>query len=307
VLNDPHDALPKPEPIGANGSVKVSAGPWDFQYYSRTTGSQKELGLRVLMGAGSKTEDGTTVSGLKGGITLRMEFENLRVAGQVPISGGRVQDTKLSFNGLRQIAVDMQVGSREGLKDNLRDRLEIPFEIPLSQSPVTEIGLRPTLKFKVIVKFGFSSKNTTANGTVAYTIAGDIGTSPAQPVGDPINFFDGLSMAPFGIVYAFEVKFTMGIGLPGMSAGPYLKLVLSFGYANSGQMGAVRCQNLSGSATGSYGVGADVSATAAKVLTALFGKGNYKMDAEEQLNSSKLWDSPHLWADPDSKFCRNEG
>ncbi|NEA33711.1 hypothetical protein [Streptomyces sp. SID13031] len=300
--------LPPPDMQQDNGKVKVSIGNWDFEYYSRSNSRQSELGLRATAGKGSKNAK----PGLKGGFTLRMDIENLRAKAKVPIAGGRVQNSTVALNGLKQIAVDLKMGSGEGLADNSRGRIEIPLDIPLKATPVAELGFQPSIKFKLIIKLGFSSKNTTVSGTIAYTIGGDLGTSAAttvKPAGlNPVKLWTSASMAPFGIVAAFEVKIMIGLGLPGMNAGPYVKAIVSLGYANAGLMGAVPCSSLTESFTVSWGVGANVSSTVSGVLGKLFGtKGvaSIKPEAEYQKGTYTPWPSK-THADPDTKHCRAE-
>lgn len=303
--------LPPPNPgvQQDTGKVKVAIGNWEFEYYSRGNARQSELGLRVTAGKGSSKD---AKHGLKGGFTLRLETENLRAQAKVPIANGRVQNSNVAFNGLKQIAVDLKMGSGEGLADNSRGRIEVPLDIPLKATPVAELGFQPSIKFKLIIKLGFSSKNTTVSGTIAYTIGGDIGTSAsttAQPLTlNPAKLWTAASMAPFGIVVAFEAKVMIGLGLPGMNAGPYVKLVLSFGYANAGLMGAVACSALTPSFTVTWGVGANVSTTVSGVLGKLFGDmgiAKVKPEVEQQTGSYTPWPSK-TFADPDTKHCRGD-
>jgi hypothetical protein len=289
---------------------KVTVSDWDFEYYKRSNSKQHEIGLRVTAPLG-KT--------IKGGFTLRMGFENLRAKAQVPIADGRVQNANVSLNGLKQIAADLSVASPRGLSDNTRLRVEVPINIPLSGAAA--FGLQPSLKFKVLFKFGFSSKNTTATGTIAYTIGGDIGTglSPtATPTAsNPAESFQALSVAPFGLVIAFEVKIMLGIGLPMMSAGPYVKLVLSIGYANAGQLGAVPCRLLTVNFSANFGVGVNVSTTVGQVLGKIYGPANSSLlssifnsgksakgEVEQQLGETVDLGKGGPYAVPNSTYCR---
>jgi hypothetical protein len=301
--------LPPPDP-GAQqdtGKAKVSIGNWDFEYYSRANSRQSELGLRAIAGKGSSKD---AKPGLKGGFTLRIETDNLRAKAQVPIANGRVQNSNVALNGLKQIAVDLSMGSGEGLADNSRGRIEVPLDIPLKATPIAELGFQPSVKFKLIIKLGFSSKNTTVTGTLAYTIGGDIGTSASTSVKPSdtnlAKLWKSASLAPFGIVVAVEVKIMIGMGLPGMNAGPYVKLILTFGYANAGLMGAVACSTLTPSFVVTWGVGANVSTTVSGVLGKLFGEkgvAKVKPEVEEQTGTYTPWPSK-TYADPDTKFCR---
>lgn len=291
---------------------KVSVGDWDFEYFKRTNSNQHEVGLRVTAPTANKS--------IKGGFTFRMTFENLRMRSRIPISNGRVQNSEVSMNGLKQVAADLSIGSAEGLADNTRLRVEVPINVPLD-GLLTQYGLQPTLKFKVIFKLGFSSKNTTASGTIAYTIAGDIGSgmsAKATPTAaNPAESFQSGSLAPFGLVMAFEGKVMLGLGMPMFSAGPYGKVIVSVGYANAGLLGAVPCRLLTPSIQGSWGIGANVSTTVGTVLKGLFGPTSStvlknlfkdgtpaKGEWEGQVGGTHpIW-TPKAFAVPDSAYCR---
>lgn len=299
--------LPPPQVLPPDSTkYKVTLGGWDYEYFSRTNSNQHEVGIRVTA---------PERKSIRGGFTFRLGFQNLRMKARVPISNGRVQNSNISLNGLKQIAADLSVGSAEGLADNTRVRVEVPINVPLDHI-ADEYLFQPQIKFKIIFKFGFSSKNTTATGTIAYTIGGDIKT--AKPTtANPAESFTNGSLAPMGLVIAFEGKIVLGFGLPVFSVGPYGKIVFTLGYANAGLMGAVPCRLLTPNLVWSWGWGANVSTTVGKALYGLIGPTNSSLlnslfkngtpakgEYESQLGGTHpLWTGKVIAA-PNSAYCR---
>jgi hypothetical protein len=287
-------------------STKLSAGNFDLQPYLKKGSKESELGVRIMAGRNSDKAEGTW--GLKGGMTIRLHYVDMRAKTDISISGGQVQDSTVAFNGLKKIALDLDMGSAEGTKDNTRLRVEVPYEFnlpPIAAAP----WIIPTIKIKFVIKLGFTSRNSTASGTVSYTIAGDIGTSGAARAtidGSPVESFSGTSMAPFGIIVAFEAKITLGVGMPGLTAGPYGKAVVTVGYANSGVMGPQLCRTVTTSLSAGVGIGVNISTDAKSFLTKLFaGKGSsFKLDEENKAKEWPIFSTTS--AVPNTAYCRAE-
>jgi hypothetical protein len=294
-----------PAPINLdNENAKVQLGNWELTPFRSKAG----IGLRAFYA-------GPAMNGLKGGVTLSLDFATPKVKVDLPISGGAVGPTKtFTLSGLEKLSINVNMGSGGGLRDNQRLRLEVPVDMVMRPMLVYGIPMAFTVKFKMIVELGFSSKNSTAKSLVSFKLSGPIGVTGNQPVkpaaskaNDPAENTQNLSLAPFGLVYAFEIKFMFGLGVPQFLGGIYAKLTVSLGLWSEGTMGMTHCEAglLTGDVT--VGIGYTLSSKAKEYWTKFLGGLGpgaklTKLETEKQFAKVPFLNFP--WAKPNSNHCK---
>jgi hypothetical protein len=297
----------QPSPFNLdNASANLQMGSWSMQPF----GSKDGLGIRAMYNASSD------MGGIKGGFTLNLEYAKPRIKMDMPISGGKAGPSSYSIEGLRKLSLKVEIGSGQGVKDNQRVRLEVPVDIAQTQMYAYGLPIASTVKFKMIIELGFSSKNTTAKIRAEYGLDGPLGVAnnaPLKPtvskVLDPRDATENLSLAPFGLMVAWEVKWMVGVGTPQFMGGIYTKLAISFGAYSEGAMGFAHCESGIIQMTLSGGVGYGLSNQAKTYWNKLFGNlaagpKAVKLEGENQVTSGKLFETG--WAKPNSKYCRAE-
>lgn len=293
-------------PLGPLQNMKggLQIGNWQVEPYS----DPQRIRLRVLYNG---PKDGKV--GVKFGVNLYLNFMNPTYYAESRVSGGQVQSSTMTMNGLQSIGVDLGAGSANGLKDNQRVRLEIPVDLVEKERLVVVPGVPfpiPTvfvMKFKFLTEMGFSSKNSTMETSAEWKVNGALG-QPGMTLTQTKGFLDdmsAMSMAGTGMVVAFELKAQYGLGVPGFMAGPYGKLVLSFGLTDGSPLGMVHCESANVSLIGSTGAGAEISSKTVGYLKEILGSDAVKVDAEKQV--FKNWDIyKHTWYKPDVPACHTD-
>jgi len=291
-----------PNPVNLdNESVKAQLGDWELTPFRSKAG----LGLRAFYAGAA--------SGLKGGVTLSLDYVTPKVKAELPISGGAVSPATFVMTGLNKLSIKVNLGSGGGLRDNQRLRLEVPYDLAADEILVAGIPMATTLKFKMIIELGFSSKNSTAQSLMEYKISGPMGTISNQPIkpavskaNDPGDATQNLSLAPFGLVIAYEIKWLFGPGIPQFLGGIYVKWTVSMGLWSEGTMGATHCEAGQVSGEMTVGLGYSLSSKAQEYWTKyLGGLGKSakltKLEQENQLLKVPLFKFP--WARPNSAHC----
>lgn len=207
---------------------------------------------------------------IRGGITAKLKFKNPRVQVNMPIADGRPSATSsYALSGLEEISGSWEFGGKEDSKV----RIEIPVDAPFGPAMVGPVPISAVLKYKAIITFGLTSKNTTLNGNVTYQISGPIGTGTAPKASTNGSILDKTSsttLGPWGALFAFEFKLIVGAGAPQFMGGIYGKVILSIGLTGSGPMSIAECSSAYTRINFSAGLGGQISFEALKTFKGYF-------------------------------------
>ncbi len=209
---------------------------------------------------------------IRGGITAKLKFNNPRVKVNMPIADGRPSATSsYALSGLEEISGSWEFGGKEDSKV----RIEIPVDAPFGPAMWGPVPISAVLKYKAIITFGLTSKNTTLNGNVTYQISGPIGTGTAPKAttnGSILDKTSSTTLGPWGVLFAFEFKLIVGAGAPQFMGGIYGKVILSIGLTGSGPMSIVECSSAYTKINFSAGLGSQISFDALKEFKDFFDK-----------------------------------
>ena len=291
-------------PPARSKNFEVGVGDWVASPY-RESG---RLGLRVgYKTLGKFGGSGQNSAGLKVFADYSMAVNKLRIRSDVTISGGRAKPSTFVVEGIKDFAISVSAGAANGADNNAKVRVEVPIELNF---PVPGEPLVFTTTFKFIVETALGGKNTTLVGAGQWALTGGIGivdgalSLPKLTVVKSImDSITGISIGVSGIVLAYEAKFMFGLGIPGASAGPYSKLVLSLGITNGSALGAplARCVGATLDGKVGMGLGVNLSSEAKKALEKLLPKlVTFELEALER-QESFFHGSQTL---PDVPLCR---
>ncbi|MBM7791261.1 hypothetical protein [Tenggerimyces flavus] len=236
-------------------SAKVTLGNWEAQLKKD---NPNEVSLQLLR---SGKLGGETV---RGGITVKLKWSNPHVQVNMPISNGQVsKSSSYSLSGLEAISGGWEFGGLEQSKG----RLEIPIDAPFGPAFAGGVPVSAVIKAKAIVTFGITSKKSVVTGQITHPISGPIGTGSApkaSTLGKLLDEVHNVAVGPLGVVFAFEFKVIVGVGLPQFISGIYGKMVVSWGMTHSGGLGVAMCDSAVVNISFSAGIGANVSANILK-------------------------------------------
>jgi hypothetical protein len=218
----------------AQKAVKV--GDWDLTAYK----SSSKVGLKA---------EYAVVAGLKVGADVHLEIENLHITGGCAIHNGIMDpSSNIQIDGIKGIAIQLAAGAAQGLSDNRKIRLELPIEI---SEPIIILGFPAVLKqkFSFIVETAFSAKNGNLSASGAWKLDGPIGIRgsevlvPAFSVEKSIlESLEGVSVGVNGIIVAMSFRFSVGVGVPAVNAGPHVSLIASTALTKGSSVGIVDCR-----------------------------------------------------------------
>lgn len=280
-------AAPLPPPA-RKSELEVNLGKWE------ANASRDDKGLAVALSA--KPTDF-----FKAGVEVAFGFKNLRVQGDVAVSGGKqAGPTTMLIHGLEHVEVKVQAGVGAGGSDNNKKvKIEVPAEFVNQRFSVYGIPMVLNIKTKIFLETALSGNNSTIVAHGKWGLSGPIGVNggtgavPKFSVLKSImESIGGIAVGPSGVVFGGEMKFMVGVGVPGAAAGPYAKVKLSAGVANGSALGAplARCTQADLILMSGGGVGMSLSASAVTDLTealAKLGRTIPKLAADLELE--KLW------------------
>lgn len=217
------------------------------------------------------------------GITLQLTHGDLhlRTSGDI---GSQVPGSGIVVTGITGLHVAFAAGLGGTTSDNVKIRVEIPetFEAQLPPSPQTAgLPMVVQVSFKLIVETALAGRNSTVTASGDYGFSGDLAVDPSGPripslsvKHSLIDSIAGITLAPSGVVASFETKFGVGLGLPGITAGPYAAVVDSVGITNGSVLGSplARCHGASLDIRAGGGLRAAVTPAVSDILKALLPK-----------------------------------
>lgn len=261
-----------------------------------------------------KDEDIEAKAGLKLGLEGVLWMSNLHIQCSLTYNEGQFfsKDFKVDFGNFDGLDVSIISGVADALKDNKKFKMEVPLEILYPIPPQPELLGIPfvvQLKFRWLIEIMLGGNNATASTSGGYKMSGSIGYANGKVVTPTITetkslaeAVTGITLKPSGLVFAFEFRgVPLGIGIPAAFAGPYVKIVPSFGITKASDIGFLRCSAATVKIDAGAGVGVQVSSKAKQVFEKLFGKDRgIELELLEKL--STFYKSTSYY--PDAKFCK---
>ena len=204
--------------------------------------------------------------GLELGIVLTLHTSDPTVQSRTEIRDGKVLSTEFKLDGIRQLDVEVQAGSKGGLADNVQQRIEIPVDLVIPIMPAAGIPLNFALRQKFQVQTAFTAKNSTLVGRGSYSLSGALsgstnaGTSAAAapavaPRQSLLESLSGASIGVNGIVVTWHVRAVLGVGIPAFFVGPHAGFTFSVGATRGSDIGLLVCRMLSVDAAVNTGIG----------------------------------------------------
>ena len=193
------------------------------------------------------------------------------------IAGGKVTDASIELHGAAGIGVQFSAASTVGVKGNVaRQRVQVPvaFTVPIGGFALP-LTARVEQTFSLSTAFA-SPGSVTASGD--YSFGGTIGFGihgMTQNVTKVNNFatqtslldsIQAVGIAPVGLIFGYQAKLTVGVGLLGFSAGAWLSLVVRIGVTAASSEAAVPCRLAAINVQLGYGIGYEIPAPVAKLV-----------------------------------------
>ncbi len=312
------DRMPEARKLSYKGKV----GPFEIEPYLNMTSSGStqvnRVGVKIAAGTSSKFEmNGHSGSrGVKFGADVSLYGQKLTVHAVMPISNGTMgAGTTFLINGVERMDVGLLGGVENGTSDNFKVRVEVPIEVTVPIPPEATEGVPLAMHFKTkfLVDFGFSGRNSTITAHGAYSLKGPIGIQagkilePAMGVIEPMmQGIGGVPVGVSGIVFAFEFRFLVGLGTADWQAGPYFKLIASFGISRGSALTMVNCTGLTIKIDVGGGVGLQASTPVQDFLKKVLG-ADAKNKIEFELLETMKTIVNSTKTQPDSVLCRGAG
>jgi hypothetical protein len=204
--------------------------------------------------------------GLELGIVLTLHTADPSLQSRTEIRDGKVISSEFTLDGIRQLDVEIQGGSKGGLADNVQQRIEIPVDLVIPIMPAAGIPLNFALRQEFQVQTAFTAKNSTLMGRGSYSLSGALsgstggGTATASapavaPRKSLLESLTGASIGVNGIVVTWHVRAVLGVGIPAFFAGPHAGFTFSVGATRGSDIGLLVCRMLSVDAAVNTGVG----------------------------------------------------
>lgn len=261
-------------------------------------------------------------SGIKVVVDVTFQFVSPHIDADLGLKDGEVGDSELRMRGLRAVSLDIKAGGANGTSDNLKQKVEIPISL---NAPVIVAGIamNVNVRFKFLVTTAFSAKNSTISAHGAWETKGPLAydkTSGQVSVQMPtitekvdlVKSLQGISVGATGFVFATDIRFMLGLGIPAANAGPYVRLVTSVGLALGSDIGllcgkeCVKCHGTTVVINGAVGAGISISDSVARAINEyvkrVFGAKQkvVEEDAGKDLLLKQIFEKSFV---PDTPIC----
>lgn len=247
------------------------------------------------------------VPGLKAGGKITLLSTGLHTKVDMSIAGGLFGKTSVTVDGLSGWSLTLFGGVADGAKDNAKVKIEVPVETFIPLAPVAGLPMTAYGEFKLIFTTALSGKNSTLQTVGLYSLTGPFGmvdgsvVAPKMSVVDSIvDAMQGITLGPSGFVFAGRFKFQVGLGMPGMVAGPYTAITISVGISKGSVIGSpiADCRSATFGLWVAGGVGAQVNS---EVLKLFLPKDITKLKSEREVSTRVL---SLTRTTPDVAVCR---
>jgi hypothetical protein len=249
------------------------------------------------------------VSGLRLGGSVTLLASSLKVKADLKIAAGQVGSSSVLLEGITGLEISITGGTADPTKDNASVKIEVPIEICAAGPPVVGLPMVGCFEAKFLVQTAFSGKNSTLEGSGAYTLDGPIGLDAGKVTGPTLGLkqsllesLRGITLGPSGVVLAVRFKVQVGVGMPGMLAGPYATVTVSTGVTKGSSLGAslATCRGVTLNILVGGGAGLQIDLKRIlPFLPASFPKSKVKIESE--VNVSVFSKTQVL---PDVPLCR---
>lgn len=271
--------------IRAASDVQRAVGADDLPDVQPATGPKSAelsgFGVTTTFGTAGVTlsADHETDSGLKLFLQADLAWDHPRFFSSTDIVDGDIKDSGTKLAGLKSLTVSLRGGAADPDADNQQFEFDIPGTETLQLDELPPLVIQMKIAFSV--KTAFTGKNATLTASGKWKLDGSMGglgdafTAPTFAVENSIiDSISGITLGPSGLVFAMSVRALVGLGVPGIAVGPYVKLVTSIGITNGSSLGAplARCRGATLDFFVVMGGALDVSADLPKIVTSAFGK-----------------------------------
>jgi hypothetical protein len=235
--------------------------------------------------------------GLKFGGTFTLRTLHLSTQMDLSITEGQSSGATMVLNGVDGMDVSLQAGIANQV-DNTGFRFEVPIDTYVPLEAVTGLPLVAFFEFKGSVDTALSGKNSTLTASGSYDLSGPIGlqngtaVAPTLTVAQSlIESISGVTVGASAVTVAVRVKALLGVGGPGMAAGPFMSFTASVGIARGSILGSPIADCRTGSLNlwvgGGTGIEVDLSRVAEfapKLLGPWLSKLSFSLEKEHNTN-----------------------
>jgi hypothetical protein len=261
------------------------------------------------------TQNGVHVSYDAGGArvsgTAQIGFSKPSADFSLNIGGGHIIDAAVKLNGAATLSLQIEAAVQASSSNVKSGRIELPVSINV---PVPVGGIPFNIGFQQIFEVNLGLSGQAFLSTEGeYKLAGSLGFAIHD--GKPQALFptltttksaldniQSLAVAPQGLTFAFGVKVSIGVGLPGLSAGVWYQMSAGLSLATSGTAvnlkqttSLVPCKTVSLALYGRYGVGYEIPAFVAKAINVFLGLVMKHPPAPVQPKGGPSWGPTELF------------
>ncbi len=280
-------AMPPPMPL--SGGPSISAAGFDVGVNFAPDG----LNVSVSKGFGTKSGKNSTL-GLKIGVDFGLHFDKLRFSGSTAITGGRLTSSSTVLQGLKALTLTMTGGAADPAADNSKVRVEVPYTFEKALPPLGGVPTVLQIKVTFVIATAFTGRNATLGASAEYGISSsgnNLSDMQLTVKKSLVNSIGGLSLGPSGVVFGLGVRALVGVGIPGLAAGPYGKLSITVGVTNGSSIGAslARCRGATLDISGGIGAAGYLSTESVTELIKKFNvilKKRFQVETEAALDKS---------------------
>jgi hypothetical protein len=224
--------------IGFGDAYQVQIGP-----VSVKGGISTAAGLFLQLGLSGS-------SGVKGSVVFQLKWKDPKIKSNTVIENGEIKKAEFTIEGIHEVDVKVQAGSKNGSDDNLKTRIEVPIEFAWPLPPFAGMPFAMLIRNKFILDTAFSSKNGTITGDGAWNVNGPIGakiegdsTTSSTPTitvkKSIVDSLGGISVGVEGLVFSYQMKVIVGAGITAFVVGPHLGLTFSIGMTRGSSAGVI--------------------------------------------------------------------
>ncbi|MFG1777344.1 hypothetical protein ACGFIG_13055 [Micromonospora sp. NPDC049048] len=196
----------------------------------------------------------------------------------VAISGGAVTRAEFSVTGGAGLRVSIDAATQVGNQRNLAKSVVVPVQFSVPIGTILGVPFSATVDQLLEVRTVFTAKDGSFRAAGEYALTGAVGYGYHRPFFGPVvpagftvrdsltNSITGVSIGVNGMLLSYDVKFTVGIGALGFSAGLYVGLRTTVGATLGSGAGLIVCRGAGINVTMRYGIGYSIPKVVADVV-----------------------------------------
>ena len=223
--------------------------------------------------------------GMRVSATITLHLNAPSVTFRLHIAAGKITDAGIELQGAAGIGIQFSAASTVGVKgDVARQRVQVPVAFTV---PIGGFGLPLTARLEQTFSLStaFASPGSISatgdysfGGTIGFGIHGVTQTvSTANDFATQTSLLDSIQavgIAPIGLIFGYQAKLTVGVGLLGFSAGAWLSMIARIGVTAAASEAAVPCRLAAINVGLGYGIGYEIPtpvATLVNIFLRTFG------------------------------------